>query len=189
MRARMALWVAEISVDHREVVLRDKPPAMLEISPKGTVPVLALLDGSVLEESIDIMRWALAQNDPEGWLVGDDQELIAMIDGPFKHHLDRYKYGTRHDSDSPERQAIHQAEGLAILRRLDERLTNSAFLCGRRRTMADIATFPFIRQFANTDRDWFNAQDLRALQNWLAGLLASELFAAIMVKREQWVAA
>ena len=182
MRARMALHISGTEVETREVVLRDKPAAMLEVSPKGTVPVLVLDDGEVVDESIDIMRWALARNDPENWLDRDDRDLIARIDGPFKHHLDRYKYETRYDSDSE----AHRTEASTILRDLDDRLAHSAFLRGERRGLADIAVFPFIRQFANADRGWFDAQELPHLQNWLAGLLASDLFAAIMVKRRQW---
>ena len=186
MRARMALHVAGIETEHREVVLRDKPPEMLQASPKGTVPVLVLPDGKVLEESIEIMRWALAQNDPENWLTGDDPDLLSMLDGPFKHHLDRYKYDSRYEGEDS---LDHRAAGLAILRKLDERLAGSAYLCGNTRTIADIASFPFVRQFANHDRDWFDALDLPSLHRWLAGLLESDLFAAIMVKHDQWVAA
>ena len=182
MRARMALHVSGTPVETREVVLRDKPDAMLEASPKGTVPVLVLPDGEVVDESIDIMRWALGRNDPEGWLAGDDTDLIATIDGPFKHHLDRYKYSTRHDSDPAE----HRTAAETILRRFDDRLSDQACLCGATRTLADIASFPFIRQFANADRDWFDAQDRPHLQRWLAGLLGSALFKTIMVKRAQW---
>ncbi|MGB3739331.1 MAG: glutathione S-transferase [Pontixanthobacter sp.] len=182
MRARMALHINGTKVETREVVLRDKPAAMLEASPKGTVPVLVLPGDTVVDESIDIMRWALARNDPEDWLAGDDRDLIARIDGPFKHHLDRYKYETRYDSDSE----AHRKDAHAILKDLDAQLAGSAFLRGEGRSMADVATFPFIRQFANADREWFDACDLPHLQRWLAGLLASDLFAAIMAKRPRW---
>ncbi|MXO90994.1 glutathione S-transferase [Altererythrobacter aquaemixtae] len=184
MRARMALAISETAVEHREVVLRDKPEAMLEASPKGTVPVVVLDDGTVIDESIDVMRWSLGQSDPEDWLSGDDREFIAMIDGPFKHHLDRYKYSTRHDSDPAE----HRAGAYAILEQLEERLAQSRYLCGTSRSMADIATFPFIRQFANTDREWFDAQPLPHLQRWLGEHLESGLFKQIMVKHNQWKA-
>ncbi|WP_420606390.1 glutathione S-transferase [Novosphingopyxis sp.] len=182
MRARMALHVGGIACEHREVRLRDKPEALIAASSKGTVPVLVLPDGSVIDESIDIMRWALGRNDPEHWLEGDDATLIAANDGPFKHHLDRYKYASRHNSDAAE----HRGEGMAILAALDRRLAAQPFLCGARRTLTDIAVMPFVRQFAATDRDWFAAQTLPHLQAWLAGLLASPLFQAIMVKREPW---
>ena len=180
MRARMALHVSGAVCEHREVRLRDKPEAMLAASPKGTVPVLVTADGPVIDESIDIMRWALDRHDPEHWLEGDDGELIAANDGPFKHHLDRYKYANRHDTDPLE----HRAAGVAILERLDRRLAAAAYLCGDRRTLTDIAIMPFVRQFAATDRDWFAAQPLPHLQTWLAGLRASPLFEAIMVKRD-----
>ncbi len=185
MRARMALHVSGIACEHREVRLRDKPEALIAASPKGTVPVLVLADGQVIEESIDIMRWALGRHDPEQWLAGDDAKLIAANDGPFKHHLDRYKYASRHDSDGQE----HRAKGLAILAVLDRRLAAQPFLCGDRRTLTDIAVMPFVRQFAATDRNWFTAQELPHLQTWLAALLASPLFQAVMVKREPWRAA
>ena len=183
MRARMALSVSGASYEHREVVLRDKPPEMLEVSPKGTVPVLVVPGAPPLEESLDIMHWALGQNDPEGWLDRNDQFLIETNDGPFKHHLDRYKYATRYDDVDPEE---HRAAAFDILKQLDERLASTAYLCGARRGLADIAIFPFIRQFANADRAWFDALDLPALQKWLEGLLVSDLFAGVMQKHPQW---
>jgi glutathione S-transferase len=182
MRARMALAVSGAAHEIREVKLRDKPAAMLAASPKGTVPVLVLPDGQVIDESLDIMRWALARNDPEHWLDGDDTALIAANDGPFKHHLDRYKYPDRHASDPLE----HRAQGLALLADLDARLRRHAYLCGETRTLTDAAILPFVRQFAAVDRAWFDAQ-LPALQRWLAEGLASPLFAEIMVQRAQCV--
>lgn len=186
MRARMALSVSGAAYEHREVVLRDKPAEMLEASPKGTVPVLVAPDGAVLEESLDIMRWALGESDPEGWLTRTDEALLAANDGPFKHHLDRYKYATRYEDVDPEE---HRAAAFAILQTLEERLRQSAFLCGDQRGFADIAIFPFIRQFANADRAWFDAQDLPNLQAWLEGLVTSELFHGVMRKHPQWKAA
>lgn len=182
MRARMALIASGIACEIREVKLRDKPPEMLAASPKGTVPVLVLPDGTVIDESIDIMRWALGQNDPEDWLAGDSKGLIATNDGAFKHHLDRYKYADRHDADP----VVHRAAGLAILRDLEARLERNAYLCGERRTLADIAIMPFVRQFAETDRGWFDAQALPRVQRWLADLRASVLFETAMVRREPW---
>jgi len=186
MRARMALRIGGASYEHREVVLRDKPAEMLEVSPKGTVPVLVAGPGEVIEESRDIMRWALVRSDPESWLERDDPALVETNDGPFKHHLDRYKYATRYDNVDP---AQHRAAALDFLRRLDERLSQSAYLRGETRGFADIAIFPFIRQFANADREWFDGQALPHLQVWLAGLIDSDLFAGIMAKHPQWVAA
>ena len=189
MRARLALLSSGPVCTHREILLRDKPEAMLGASPKGTVPVLVLEDGSVLEESLDVAFWALRQNDPEHWLAPwkadreDADALLARNDGPFKHHLDRYKYDTRYDSDG----AHHRSEAVAILTGLERRLEDGEYLCGNRRTLTDIAIFPFVRQFAGADRDWFDAQPLPQLQCWLARLLASDLFAAIMVKRDPWM--
>lgn len=185
MRARMALAVSGAEYEHREVVLRDKPPQMLEASPKGTVPVFVTAEGDVLEESIDIMRWALNRCDPEGWLDRDDPELVTANDGPFKHHLDRYKYSTRYHEVDPEE---HGSAAVRHLRVLDDRLADSPYLCGERRGFADIAIFPFVRQFANADRDWFDAQDLPKVRHWLDGLVSSELFAGIMAKHDRWVA-
>lgn len=166
----------------REVKLREKPEAMLEASPKGTVPVLVLHDGTVIDESIDVMRWALDTNDPDGWLAGDDADLIAANDGPFKHHLDRYKYTSRHGTDAEE----HRTAALEILLNLEKRLEQSTFLCGETLTLTDAAIMPFIRQFAATDRAWFDAQPLPKLRHWLDSQIASDLFTGIMVKRDQW---
>lgn len=186
MRARMALSSSGLEYEHREVVLRDKPPEMLEVSPKGTVPVLVTQAGKVIEESLDIMRHALAMKDPEGWLERDDPELVAANDGPFKHHLDRYKYATRYADVDPEE---HRSAALDILRQLEARLAKDAYLCGASRGLADIAIFPFIRQFANADRTWFDAQSLPRLQDWLERLITSELFTGVMAKHAQWKAA
>lgn len=192
MRARMALWIAGETVELREVKLADKPPELIKASPKATVPVLHMRDGTVIDESLAIMRWALEQSDPESWLAGDDAELIARNDGAFKHHLDRYKYPTRFPDethgDEETFRLDHRTSGLAILRDLDARLAIQGQLCGRQRTLTDIALFPFIRQFANTDRDWFSAQGLPHLEQWLEDHLASDLFKAIMPKFTPWKA-
>lgn len=192
MRARMALWVAGITVELREVKLADKPPELAEASPKATVPILVLADGTVIDESIAIMRWALHKNDPEGWLAGDDAAQIDRNDGPFKHNLDRYKYPTRYPDetkgDDDAFRLHHRGEGFAILRELDTRLADRKQLSGDKRTLADIALFPFIRQFANTDRAWFDAQDMPNLQQWLEGHLGSDLFKAVMPKFAPWKA-
>ena len=178
----MALWISGAPCELREVVLADKPAEMLNASPKGTVPVLVTVDGEVVDQSIDIMRYALERNDPEGWLRGDDGVLIERIDGPFKHHLDRYKYHTRYNVDP----AIHRDAALEILGELNHRLTDQRNLCGDTRTLADIASFPFVRQFANHDRAWFDAQPLPHLAQWLDRHLTSDLFAAIMTKFPAW---
>jgi glutathione S-transferase len=181
MRARMALTVSGIGCEIREVKLRDKPAEMLAASPKATVPVL-VLPGGVIDESLDIMRWALGRNDPERWLEGDDAALIAANDGAFKYHLDRYKYPERHRADPVE----HRGLGLAMLAELEARLARGKYLCGDRRSLTDAAIMPFVRQFAAVDRDWFDAQPLPRVQRWLAVQLASDLFAAIMIARPTW---
>jgi glutathione S-transferase len=184
MRARMALWSAGIAVEMREVKLAAKPAELITASPKATVPVLVLPDGEVIDESLEIMRWALRQNDPEGWLADEDATLIAANDGPFKHHLDRAKYPTRYDADGID----HRAAALALLLPLEERLQAHAQLCRNTRSLTDIALFPFIRQFAHSDRAWFAAQPLPHLGAWLEGHIASDLFAAIMPKFAPWKA-
>ena len=182
MRARLALLASGTACEIREVKLAAKPADLIAASPKATVPVLVLPDGEVIDESLDIMRWSLARNDPEQWLARDDRELIATNDGPFKHHLDRYKYPERHASDPGE----HREAGLAVLRALEERLTGDRYLCGERRGLADMAIMPFVRQFAQTDRTWFDQQPLPHLQAWLEGHLASPLFEAAMVRLSPW---
>jgi glutathione S-transferase len=182
MRARLALAVSGTCCELREVKLGAKPLSMLEASPKGTVPVLILPNGGMIDESLEIMRWALAQSDPEAWLARDDAALIAMNDGPFKHDLDRYKYPERHDSDAIE----HRDRSLAFLRKLDQRISAGGQLCGSDPGLADVAIMPFVRQFAAVDRAWFEAQPLPHLQTWLDGHIASDLFAAIMVRVTPW---
>lgn len=183
MRARMAVAVSGIGVELREVVLRDKPPELLAASAKGTVPVLVLPDGHVIDESLDVMRWALKQNDPDDWLAGEDTALIATNDGPFKHALDRYKYPHRYalDDNTPFRNA-----GLAWLIELEQRLGNTPYLTGEQLRMTDIALMPFVRQFAATDRAWFEAQAIPQVQLWLTRLINQPLFEAIMRRYPQW---
>jgi len=183
IRARLALTISETRCALREVHLARKPAALLETSPKGTVPVLALSDGTIIDESIDIMRWALFRNDAEGWLDRDDPELIARNDNQFKYDLDRYKYPDRHQSDA----LAHRQRGLEFLRLLEARLAAAGQLCGARRGMADLALMPFVRQFAAVDREWFATQPIPHLQAWLAGHLESQLFATVMARFKPWV--
>ncbi|MEQ9518752.1 MAG: glutathione S-transferase [Parvibaculum sp.] len=185
MRARLALEVSGQAVRLREVVLRDKPDEMLTVSPKGTVPVLQTAEGVIVEESLDIMYWALRENDPENWLAEEAQSaaLIADIDGPFKHHLDRYKYENRYDGDVS---ATHRAAAQPYLMALNERLAKSPWLLGERAHLADYAILPFVRQFANTDRGWFDAQDWPHLKAWLDRFLSSGRFQRVMGKYAQW---
>ncbi|CAN5401709.1 glutathione S-transferase [soil metagenome] len=182
MRARMALIVSGVACAVREVVLRDKPPELIAASPKATVPVLMLEDGSVIEESLDIMHWALARCDPERWLAGDDAALIAASDGAFKHHLDRYKYPDRHASDPHE----HRDAALSLLAPLEARLAIHAHLCGATRSLTDVAIFPFVRQFAAVDPGWFAAQPVARVRAWLATQVESPLFERAMVRRRPW---
>ncbi len=182
MRARLALIVSGTDCALREVKLSAKPQAMLDASPKATVPVLVLPDGTVIDESLDVMRWALARNDPEGWLNQDDPGLIARNDGAFKHDLDRYKYPDRRGSDG----SAHRDNALDFLGALDTSLSRTAYLYGPRRGLTDMAILPFVRQFAAVDPPWFAAQPLPHLQAWLAAHLFSPLLACAMVRHPPW---
>lgn len=182
MRARLALAASGTRYELREVRLSDKPAELLSASPKGTVPVLRTAAGTVIEESLAIMRWALETRDPEGWLTRDNPALIANNDGMFKYHLDRYKYPDRHGAE-PVR---HREDGVRILQDLDARLAIAGQLCGSARGMADAAIMPFVRQFAGVDRDWFEAQPLPCLKTWLASHLTSHLFDSIMHRAAPW---
>ena len=182
MRARMALLTSGQACVLREVALRARPVEMIEASAKATVPVLVLAGGQVIEESLDIMRWALARNDPEGWLDDDDAALVAENDGPFKQHLDRYKYPDRHGSDPAE----HRTIGMEFLKALEARLAKSANLCRETRSFTDIAIMPFVRQFAATDQSWFEAQSLPSLKAWLACHQESPLFLRAMLRVPPW---
>ena len=191
MRARLAIQSAGLQCRLREVVLRDKPQEMLDASPKGTVPVLVLEDGRVVDESLDVMLHALGQNDPESWLSpvegsrAEMMDLIAACDGPFKHHLDRYKYTNRYEDEGAVSED-HRKAGSAFLETLDARLSSRTQLFGERVSLADMAVMPFIRQFANTDRAWFDASPYPTLKAWLAAHLKSERFKSIMPKFDQW---
>jgi glutathione S-transferase len=182
MRARLALAISETLCELREVKLAAKPAEMLDASPKGTVPVLVLTDGTVIDESLSIMRWALARHDPEGWLARDDAALIAMNDGPFKHDLDRFKYPDRYGTD----RLVYRRRGAAFLQELESRLSVSSHLCGPARGIADAAIMPFVRQFAATDRAWFDNQPLPYLKLWLANIMDSDLFKAVMIRVPPW---
>ena len=186
MRARMALKYAGIEVEHREIELRNKPHSMLLASPKGTVPVLCV-DGLVLDQSLDIMRWAISQSDPDGWGGADDaiaQAWIAKNDAPFKVLLDQYKYPNRF----PELdQAAVLNEILQImLLPMEKSLQNSQYLLGEKMTWVDIAIFPFIRQFSMVDLKKFDDLPIPAVKKWLAQLLESELFHSVMHKHPVW---
>lgn len=189
MRARMALTVSRQTCALREVVLRSKPPEMLHASAKGTVPILIFPDGTVLDESFAIMEWALETSDPEKWLEPETgtrdemNDLIAKADDDFKHHLDRYKYPNRYENADPHH---HRLQGVTFLDHLDAQLRHRPFLFGGQPALADIAIVPFVRQFANTDRDWFDKIPFQSLHNWLNTLLDSNLFRSIMKKYPVW---
>jgi len=182
IRARLALLSSKTPCEIREVKLAAKPEAMLAASPKATVPVLVLPTGEVIDESLDIMCWALARHDPDQWLAREDKSLIAMNDGPFKRLLDRAKYPSRSGLD-PEQA---RAAALPLLLSLESRLATSAFLDGNTPGLTDFALLPFIRQFAAIDPSWFAAQPLPQLQRWLAELLALPAFEAAMVRLVPW---
>jgi len=181
MRARLALASAGLEVELREIVLRDKPAGFLQTSASGTVPCLVASDG-VIDESLDVMVWALKQNDPEGWLTMPQEgfELIARSDGPFKTALDRTKYANRYPGVDPVEQ---RAIAGVFLSELDGSIDEWIF---DRPSLADFAILPFVRQFAFIDKDWFDAQPWPRLQGWLDRFLTSERFADIMLKYPQW---
>lgn len=189
MRARFALLASGTPCELREVVLRDKPAALREASPKATVPVLVDVDGTVIDESLGIMRWALARRDPQGWLVpsagtlDDMLALVAQCDGDFKQHLDRYKYSNRYDGVDALQ---HRAEAGGFLEGLEARLRGSRHLFGDAPALADMAIAPFVRQFAQVDTAWFAAAPWPALNAWLSALTESPLWAAAMPKFPPW---
>lgn len=186
IRARMAIAYASITLEMREVALANKPAAMLAISPKGTVPVLQLSD-RVIDESIEVMRWALSQSDPENWLAVDSQQeqstLIEENDNEFKGWLDKYKYWDRYPEQSQQDYRI-KAEN--FLSALELRLQQNSYLLGDNICMADIAIFPFIRQFAFVDKSWFDDADYPLVQRWLNQFLQSKLFEQVMEKHALW---
>ncbi|UST72232.1 glutathione S-transferase [Pseudomonas siliginis] len=185
MRARMALRYAGVPVEIVEVSLKDKPAQMLALSPKGTVPVLNA-DGVVIDESLQIMCWALAQNDPDDWLLAGDsfaalwmEKLIEGNDQIFKSALNRYKYAERYPEQPME---AYRAEGALFLQKLDELLEGREYLLAYHPSLADIALLPFVRQFAHVDREWFAQTPYVRLQVWLQRFLESDLFTSIMKK-------
>ena len=190
MRARMALAYSRITVELREVILREMPAAMLASSPKATVPVLLLPGGTVLEESRDIMDWALCVNDPHGWMPvpgsADHATALQVMDendASFKEQLDRYKYAERYPQHPV---GYYRAQGEVFLKQLDDRLRQSSWLLGERISVADVAVFPFIRQFAHVDKPWFEQAPWSHLRQWLDRLTQSALFARVMKKYPQW---
>ena len=190
MRARMALRYAGVDVEIREISLREKPQSMLLASPKGTVPVLIQPNGQVIEQSLEIMEWALNQRDVDDWMLRSSSELkshaaalIAENDGPFKQALDRYKYADRYPEFPMEH---YRAQGELFLKRLEELLERHQHLLRDQFAQADIAIFPFIRQFSMVDEHWFDATHYSKLKVWLSNLKDSQLFNDVMQKHPVW---
>lgn len=187
MRARLGLLFAEQQVELREVVLKNKPPQMLDISPKGTVPVLQLIDGTVIEQSLEIMLWALEQNDPQNLLdkivFNQANALIDQNDNEFKYWLDRYKYTDRHLEMTQEE---YRQRGEVFLQQLEKQLEKHAYLLGDKVTVADIGIMPFVRQFAHVDRNLFYDLPYPNLQRWLQDWLHHPLFLQAMTKFRPW---
>jgi glutathione S-transferase len=185
MRARLALAYSGIDYEHREILLKNRPDELYALSPKGTVPVLQLNDGTVIDESINVMKWALAQSDPDCWYtdkIVEQNSLIAQNDDEYKKRLDMYKYHERFPEGSYDE--FQNAVG-EILKVYELILSKSSYLCGDNVTLADMALFPFIRQGAYVDLAWFNAQ-FPILSKWLKIFNESELFMSIMKKYTLW---
>ena len=183
----MALNYAGITVELREVLLKDKPRSMLLASNKGTVPVLVLPGGRVIDESIDVMRWALHQGDPEHWwrrdLEAGINSLVKENDHVFKKHLDRYKYADRYPEQT---QSFYRAEAEIFLHQLEQKLILSRYLQDDQITFSDVAIFPFVRQFAFVDKAWFDSAPYPKLNAWLQSFLDSDLFLDVMTKYPRW---
>jgi len=184
IRARLAIASAGIRVELREIQLKNKPKAFLETSASATVPALRIGD-QVFDESLDIMVWALKQNDPEGLLQmpASGWDLISENDGPFKSALDHTKYAVRYPNldENAER-----SKAAKFLLKLDRQLADGSWLFGSNPTLADLAISPFVRQFANTDRTWFDNQPWPALIAWLDRFLQSDAFTHVMAKHQPW---
>ena len=187
MRARMAIHISGQKCELREVLLRDKPPSMLEYSAKGTVPVLILQDGKVIDERLDVIDWALNLNDPDDWQRSKDKEktkeLIKINDGEFKYHLDRYKYSKRYDNEDPE---FHRKKCLKFIESINNELNNSEYIFDDNISYADIVLLPFIRQFRIADIEWFDSLPYDNLKKWLSSFLDSSLLNSIMKKYDLW---
>lgn len=185
IRARMALAYAKISVEQQEVDLKNKPPGLIMASAKGTVPTLILENGQVLDESMEIIKWALEQSDPDRWsrpeLKTACEELINYNDTRFKPILDNYKYSQNSEKKDP---AYYRDEARVYLERLNSLLMQHHYLVADEITVADIAIFPFIRQFYCVDKYWFEGSDYKLLHTWLENFLNSALFLQVMKKNK-----
>lgn len=188
MRARMAIYQAKIKCEHREVLLKDKPETMLSLSNKGTVPVLLTPDEKIIDESLEVMIWALTQNDPDGWLIEDNfcsKDLIEKNDNEFKYYLDRYKYHVGYPEHTQE---FYRDKTLPYLELLEQALSDNGgiSLSGDHLSFTDISIFPFIRQFANVDLHWFTKSSYKWIKNWYVNIEQSKLFQNCMHKYKQW---
>ncbi len=189
MRARLSLFARGIACCIREVQLKNKPQEMLDLSPKGTVPVMHLPDASVIDESLDIMIWAMQQETCHpniSSILYPSEEMLALIqtiDGPFKHNLDRYKYENRYEGAVAKE---HRNQNIETLEHLNGLLISNQYLFGDEISFADIAIAPFVRQFANTDKTWFHETSFTALITWLDRFCNSGLFEAVMTKYIPW---
>ncbi len=184
MRARMAMKIAGIEVEIREISLRDKPALMLQISPKATVPVLVLQDGSVIDESLEIMLFALKEHALTVNIHANARALIAENDSSFKQVLDCYKYPERNKKLT---QLEYRQQGEVFLQKLENMLSKNTYLLATTPSFADIAIFPFIRQFAAVDNAWFDISPYPKLRAWLNGWIESELFKSVMQKQAVYV--
>ena len=181
----MALAASEVTVELREVKLQSKPAELLEVSPKGTVPVLVLPEGLVIDESLDIMTWAIGQHDPlfNNTAPEEASEWIRGCDDDFKHWLDRYKYSDRYPGNSSE---MYRSKAEGFLKQMESVLTTRRWLGGTAPTLIDVAVFPFIRQFAGVDQSWWEKAPYPALRVWLADWLDTSLFLSVMKKYRPW---
>lgn len=182
MRARLAIAASGVQVELREILLRDKAPEFLEASSKATVPVL-IDDRNIIDESLDIMHWALNRRDPEQWLERHNSALILECDGAFKSALDRYKYGNRFEDDTALQ---HRKIASEFIEKIDSILASTPYLSGSEIGLTDMAIVTFIRQFANVDRVWFDNQPWPNTLTWLEGFLASDAFNNMMKKYPKW---
>jgi len=185
MRARIAIYYSKINYEHREILLKDRPKMLYDLSPKGTVPVLYLPDGTVIDESLDIMKWAISRSDPDSWFANNkDAQLkaIELNDKDFKKWLDRYKYYDRFPDFPPE---FYRKKCEQILDVYDKNLQNNQFVFDNNLSLGDMAILPFIRQFANVDIAWFNKRFIN-LSDWLEKLINTKIFISMMIKYNIW---